>query len=169
MNWLSNVFERKTPKEKQKSIPLHNRELVDFGEIIGYHICMDNPAAKNPTTRGIIHYGKEGAHIIPANPNSNVIQLSKLLLSSMRALWGIITPNLRKVSVELEENAVALHFYYSETPTEDEIELSEVAASEVIADFPESLLIECQRHVITPPRKIEHIGSLVYSRSEKSK
>lgn len=94
--------------------------------------------------------------------------LPKLLLSTMRSLWGIITPNTRKVSVELKDSVIALHFYYAEKPTEEEIELSEEASSEVIADFPEPFLIECQRHVVTSPQKIEQIGSLVYSRYEQS-
>lgn len=94
-------------------------------------------------------------------------QLPNLLLSTMRSLWGIVTPNIRKVSVELKENVIALHFYYAEEPTEEEIELSEEASSEVIADFPEPFLIECQRHIVTSPKKIDQTGSLVYSRYEQ--
>lgn len=37
------------------------RERVDFGEVIGQ-------VNGQPTTRGIIHYSREGAHIVPANP-----------------------------------------------------------------------------------------------------
>jgi len=37
------------------------KERVDFGEVIG-------EINGQPTTRGIIHYSKDGAHIVPANP-----------------------------------------------------------------------------------------------------
>ncbi len=44
-----------------------NRERVDFGGIIGYYM---NPKTGEmiPTTWGIIHYSKDGAHIVPAQP-----------------------------------------------------------------------------------------------------
>ena len=38
-----------------------SKERVDFGEVIG-------EINGQPTTRGIIHYSKDGAHIVPANP-----------------------------------------------------------------------------------------------------
>ena len=37
------------------------KERVDFGEVIG-------EVGGNPTTKGIIHHSKNGAHIVPANP-----------------------------------------------------------------------------------------------------
>ncbi len=44
------------------------RETIDFGEPIGNWV--DGTTAKLPTTRGTIHYGRDGgAHIVPSNPN----------------------------------------------------------------------------------------------------
>ena len=37
------------------------KERVDFGQVIGEHNGQ-------PTTKGIIHYAKDGAHIVPARP-----------------------------------------------------------------------------------------------------
>jgi len=37
------------------------RERVDFGEVIGNVNGV-------PTTKGIIHYSSDGAHIVPARP-----------------------------------------------------------------------------------------------------
>lgn len=85
----------------------------------------------------------------------------------MGALWGIVTPILRKFSVELVGNTITLHFYYEKEPTEQEIELSEDAATEVIADFSEPYLIDCQRHIINMPQKVDHQGLLVYFRFEE--
>lgn len=44
-----------------------NRERVDFGKIIGYYIDPQT-GKKYPTTMGIIHYSKDGAHIVPSKP-----------------------------------------------------------------------------------------------------
>jgi len=43
-----------------------NKEWVDFGEIIG--IYRDKNGNEYPTTKGIIHHGKNGSHIVPADP-----------------------------------------------------------------------------------------------------
>lgn len=45
-----------------------NKELVNFGRIIG--VWIDGRTGEHKyTTWGLIHYGKKGTHIIPANPN----------------------------------------------------------------------------------------------------
>jgi tetratricopeptide (TPR) repeat protein len=44
------------------------KETVDFGEYIGTWKSVDGKT-QMPTTRGTIHYGKKGAHIVPSNPN----------------------------------------------------------------------------------------------------
>ena len=43
------------------------RERVDFQEIIG-HFIEEETKLELPTTKGIIHYSKKGAHIVPADP-----------------------------------------------------------------------------------------------------
>lgn len=48
------------------------RERVDFGETIGEYVDSVT-GARTPTTNGIIHYSKNGAHIVPARPSSSVI------------------------------------------------------------------------------------------------
>lgn len=45
----------------------NNKERVDFGEIIGQYVDPNTGIATD-TTVGIIHYGKKGAHIVPARP-----------------------------------------------------------------------------------------------------
>ncbi|UFJ40480.1 polymorphic toxin type 50 domain-containing protein [Brevibacillus humidisoli] len=44
-----------------------NKERVDFGEIIGKYVDPVTGEAIE-TTKGIIHYSKNGAHIVPARP-----------------------------------------------------------------------------------------------------
>lgn len=45
----------------------NGRERVDFGKIIGYYVDSET-GKKYPTTVGLIHYSKTGAHIVPATP-----------------------------------------------------------------------------------------------------
>jgi hypothetical protein len=44
-----------------------NKERVDFGKNIGMY--KDPEKGFVPTTSGIIHHSKKGAHIVPARPN----------------------------------------------------------------------------------------------------
>ncbi|MCM3212802.1 T7SS effector LXG polymorphic toxin [Bacillus licheniformis] len=44
-----------------------NKERVDFGQVIGKYYDMDTGKYVE-TTNGMIHYGKDGAHIVPARP-----------------------------------------------------------------------------------------------------
>jgi tetratricopeptide (TPR) repeat protein len=80
------VFEHKDPqgllcKFAGKGRPLNNempgnanyRELVDFGEHIGVWKNKENTLAL-PTSKGTIHYSRDGAHIIPAHPESLTIK-----------------------------------------------------------------------------------------------
>ena len=43
-----------------------SRERINFGEEIGVFKDQEGNAA--PTTVGIVHYSKKGAHIVPARP-----------------------------------------------------------------------------------------------------
>jgi hypothetical protein len=95
------------------------------------------------------------------------MDIVSLRLSAMRALWGIVTPNLRKVSIGEKDHLISLYFYYDQDPSEEEIDLSEDAATEVIADFPEPFWVSCERFVIAEPEKITFEGYLIYSRFEK--
>lgn len=96
------------------------------------------------------------------------MNIGGLRLSAMKALWGIVTPNLRKVSIEEKDQVISLYFYYDQKPSEVEVDLSEDAATEVIADFPEPFLINCERKVIKAPEKINFKGYLIYSRYERN-
>ncbi len=45
------------------------KERVDFGKIIGQYVDQET-GKKYPTTIGVIHYSKDGCHIVPARPIS---------------------------------------------------------------------------------------------------
>ncbi|EGV2902352.1 hypothetical protein JF527_005115, partial [Salmonella enterica] len=44
-----------------------SKERIDFGKPIGNFVDKDTGLSV-PTTKGIVHYGKDGAHIVPARP-----------------------------------------------------------------------------------------------------
>ncbi|MGA4363869.1 polymorphic toxin type 50 domain-containing protein, partial [Pantoea ananatis] len=44
-----------------------SKERIDFGKAIGTFVDKDTGLSV-PTTKGIVHYGKDGAHIVPARP-----------------------------------------------------------------------------------------------------
>lgn len=43
------------------------KERIDFGEVIGNYVDPVTGLSV-PTTKGIIHYGADGVHIVPARP-----------------------------------------------------------------------------------------------------
>ncbi len=45
-----------------------NKERVDFGKIIGKYVDPKTGQHLN-TTNGIIHYSKNGTHVVPSTPN----------------------------------------------------------------------------------------------------
>jgi len=47
------------------------KETIDFQEYIGIWKNKDK-TIQLPTTRGTVHYGKKGAHIVPADPNPKI-------------------------------------------------------------------------------------------------
>ncbi|WP_391509969.1 polymorphic toxin type 50 domain-containing protein [Bacillus pumilus] len=52
---------------KGETLGTKNKERVDFGQVIGKYYDMDTGKYVE-TTNGMIHYGKDGAHIVPARP-----------------------------------------------------------------------------------------------------
>ncbi len=57
-----------TPKRGELGKPGY-QEIVDFNEHVG---IWRNKTESLPTTKGTIHYSKDGAHIVPEHPNAKV-------------------------------------------------------------------------------------------------
>ena len=88
--------------------------------------------------------------------------------STQRALLGAVTENLRAVTVKiLGTTELALFFYYENKPTENEIDLSQVVATEVVSDFIDVLIEEHQ--IVLPlsqPIPVNNVDMLVYYKYE---
>ena len=91
----------------------------------------------------------------------------KLILSSVRALWGEITPSLRSVSTELHDSKIIWQCIFDVNATDDDFELLSSAATEVIADFKDYELEEIIKKVPFPD-KMNHLKNLIYLRHEKN-
>lgn len=44
-----------------------NKEIIDFGQTIGQYVDLDG-TSKRETRVGVVHYGPDGAYIVPARP-----------------------------------------------------------------------------------------------------
>ncbi len=90
---------------------------------------------------------------------------SKLILSSVRALWGLVTPHLRSVSVEMRDNTIFWQCIFDKDATEGDLEFMSEASSEVIADFKSNKINE-NIQIIPFPEKTRHLKNLIYLRNE---
>jgi hypothetical protein len=108
-----------------------------------------------------------------AKPKINIIYMSntqinkELIISSVRALWDMITPSLRSVSVELRDNKIIWQCIFDEDGTEDDFELMSSAAGELIADYSNYGLEEIIKKI---PKnvKVQNLENLIYSRHESN-
>lgn len=91
----------------------------------------------------------------------------KLMLSSMRALLGEITPTLRSVSIELRGKIIIWQCIFDTEATDDDFELANIASGEVIADYNDYGLEEIITR-IPYPNKMNHLKNLVYLRHESN-
>lgn len=129
------------------------KEVIECDEIIGEWFDR-NTKKYLPTKRATIHYDKNGnAFFVPSNPKSfsdtsklmeiiwsfsrKYLSKKDLLLLSIKAglnLWGV-SPNLRMVNIGWNKNSINIYFIYDSVMSDEVMEISECAATEVQADF----------------------------------
>ncbi len=101
------------------------------------------------------------------NKNTTTIDQS-LILSSVRALWGCITPSLVSVSTEIQDNTILWQCIFDSSADETDLELLSSAAAELIAAFNTCNLKEIIKKV-PYPNKTEHLRNIIYLRYERKK
>lgn len=99
------------------------------------------------------------------------IAMRGLKLSTNRALWGHVRPNLRAVYVNNISNVVYVWFYFEGTIEEIDLELVEDAMTEIMADFgkdDQGKEVEYDYHAIRLdyPHTFPDFGECVYLRYE---
>lgn len=92
------------------------------------------------------------------------------LLSLQRAMWDMVTPELRCVSIRLvPDTAVALRFVFDHPPTEEEQELVDDIEDEFSGDFPGQVHVQSECQFLPPSLRRElYAGEeWVYLRRER--
>ncbi|MEM1380358.1 MAG: hypothetical protein AAGH41_07020 [Pseudomonadota bacterium] len=64
--------------------------------------------------------------------------MTDLRLSAMRAFLGQITPTMRRISCWMDGSEITVSVVMDREPTEKEIDRISVAATEIIADYPQA-------------------------------
>ena len=77
------------------------------------------------------------------------------LLYMQRALWQMVTPELRGVAIKVGENLVHGRMIYEREPTEDERELVSEVETELIADFLPQVEVVVVPDWAPPPPRVE--------------
>ena len=90
----------------------------------------------------------------------------EIKLSAQRSLLGHVPASLRAVSVDADGSKIYYRCIFDGKPTEDEWELLSIAATEMIADFPEPYTIEEEYLHIPYPSMMEHLKHVVFLRHE---
>lgn len=90
----------------------------------------------------------------------NNLSRRDFILLSIRAaldLWGVC-PSIRRVSIGWDEHSIDIYFIYDGVISDDDAEVSECAATEVLANFPDESVrthhIRCDS-----PNPIPSLGS----------
>jgi hypothetical protein len=146
------------------------KEMVNFGEHIGYDV---NPRTgeKLSTTWGIIHYAKDGTHIVPARPKEVIMDdfsIECALVAMQRALLREVTPELRAVCIDLdkEQEVLFAYFYYDGEASEERVDLWDCAVTEVWAALGPDCSVESKIERWDFPKKIPMKSYCAYLRKE---
>ena len=75
------------------------------------------------------------------------------LLYMQRALWQMVTPELRGVAIRVDENLVHGRMIYEDEPTEDERDLVSEVETELIADFLPGVEVTVVPDSVPPPAR----------------
>lgn len=88
-----------------------------------------------------------------------------VLLAIWKALLGQITPNMRAIYIDWDEEVIRLYFFFDGDITEEEREDISCIETEVISQIPDSMYeLHCIR--LDCPKPIVCSGSCVYKRKE---
>lgn len=104
------------------------------------------------------------------NDEFKAITNASLILSANRALLSEVRPNMRKVSVDFNQNdnTITLYIYLDGHLTEEESEsdFSGIILAEMMADFPQEIDWKDEVIIIPYPNEIPKKGICVFQRYE---
>ena len=85
----------------------------------------------------------------------------ELLLSAQRALFRSIPKNTKAIFTKIENNHLIWKVFFDKEPTENEKNILSIAATEIIADFPE--INSCKEEYIYHPSPINFKNEVYYN------
>jgi hypothetical protein len=94
------------------------------------------------------------------------VERSRILLSTQRALLGMVTKNMVAITIGYkQQNSFVLRIYFEKDPSSGELELMSEITSEIAADFEE---IDCkEEHLIFDGKEnLLCLDDWVYLRSD---
>lgn len=92
----------------------------------------------------------------------------ELILRSVRALQGEITPSLRSVSVELRGKVIIWQCIFDGDATDDDFELMRMASTELIADYSYDYSLDEKIMKIQFPNEMKNLKNLIFLRHESN-
>jgi hypothetical protein len=97
-----------------------------------------------------------------------MVDFNDVILEMQRALWGVVTPELRAVSVDLNEKEKIFHinFYYHKEVAEEIIDLWECATTETSAGLGVDYFTDYKIERLDYPNEIPNNGIIIYYRQE---
>jgi len=101
----------------------------------------------------VYHFLRFGRIGVPAILTLIMDPLVILKCSVQRALLGVLTNSMVGVTANIENGVVTLVIYYDGIVSDTEVELTSEIAAEVIADFPNSTIVERSLSVSTDQLK----------------
>lgn len=115
----------------------------------------------------LLYHRYENNFIVKDKKKYTDLSVSSLRIAMQYALIGMVTRNLRKVSITNTEKNIALSFFYDKEPSADEVNLSEIVFNDFVSSFEKHAGV-VNRFVIPEPERIPYKESdiLVYSRCE---
>jgi hypothetical protein len=87
-----------------------------------------------------------------------------LKLSLQRALLGAVRPRLYAVTAGVRGKTILIRAYFSEVPSQEDVESIQIVAAEVEADFPEDVRVE-EQSVSVSDEPLEVIDFWVFIRA----
>lgn len=100
--------------------------------------------------------------------STEALPIDEVLLSMQRALWNVVTPDLRTVVVRVSGMDVHARFIYDQPITEEILELVEEADEEALADLPDGSCTYFDAEYLPPTerREVRDGETWVYLRRE---
>ena len=117
-----------------------------------------------------MHGVKDDCHIIPAKPTSykikDITPIAYALLAIQRALLGLVTPELRAIIVDVQEQLLYMRFYYDQVVLQEILESWEYAITRSIADLGSDYLFDAKIERLDFPQEIPFRGRYAFLRKE---